>query len=319
MEAISRLTINLGCLELFKGIMDNLSEGVYVIDSNKKILYWNEGAAKITGYTPGQAVGYRCGKEMLCHTDDYGTVLCDCYCPFDRALNEGTRSEYEIVLKNNNGQIIPVMTEVMPIKNAEGLIIGAAQVFRDLTRYHETEERLVMMKKFAMEDPVTLVGNRRSIESVLDARFREFERYDLKLGVIFADINNFKQINDTFGHGVGDQVLARVAGSLKETIRKVDTVGRWGGDEFVCVVPHTGTQEIEMLAERLRMNVRKLQIDLGSTVKFRPSVSVGTAIVKTGDTPDSLVQRADQLMYKNKRKVREYCFGKKILEQGMLL
>jgi PleD family two-component response regulator len=74
-----------------------------------------------------------------------------------------------------------------------------------------------------------------------------------------------------------------------------------------------------MLAERLRMNVRKLQIDLGSTVKFRPSVSVGTAIVKTGDTPDSLVQRADQLMYKNKRKVREYCFGKKILEQGMLL
>ncbi|HOC99148.1 MAG TPA: GGDEF domain-containing protein, partial [Myxococcota bacterium] len=90
--------------------------------------------------------------------------------------------------------------------------------------------------------------------------------------------------------------------------RKIDTIGRWGGDEFVCVVPHTDGEELDVLAERLRVNVRRLQIDLDENRRIRPSLSIGTATIRPGDTTDSLIARADLAMYENKRLVKAACY-----------
>lgn len=301
-------TISLGSLEIFKGVMDNLVEGVYVVDMERRIVYWNEGAAKITGYSRNQVLGYRCGRDLLAHTDPQGILMCDRDCPLERALRDGIHTECESMMQNNGGYPVPVLVEVMPIRSRQGRIVGAAQIFRDHTRFRETADRLMQMKRVAMEDPVTHLGNRRRVETVLQARIREFERYGLSMGVIFADINNFKLINDTFGHDVGDRVLEDVATAFRQTVRRIDTVGRWGGDEFVCVVPHTDGEELDVLSERLRINVRRLQIDLDEHRRIRPSLSIGTATIRPGDTTDSLIARADLAMYENKRLVKAACY-----------
>ena len=301
-----RPEISSAWLDVFKGVMDNLVEGVYVIDTEKRIVYWNEAAAKITGYLRTQVLGGRCGHAMLGHTDIRGVPLCDGQCPMEMALG-GRRTEVEVMVFNSAGEPIPVLMETMPVRNAHGRIVGAAQVFRDHSRFHETAERLIQMKHAAMEDPVTHVGNRRRIQGVLEARLREFDRYGMQVGIIFADINDFKRINDTWGHETGDRVLEAVARVFRQTIRRVDTLGRWGGDEFVCVIPHAVCDEIESMADRLRMNVRRLVITLDDKSRFRPSLSVGTAVVRPGDTPETLVGRADLAMYEHKRQVKAAC------------
>ena len=117
------------------------------------------------------------------------------------------------------------------------------------------------MKRVAMEDPVTHLGNRRRVETVLQARIREFERYGSSMGVIFADINNcLLTIRSAM---MWDRVLEDVAAAFRQTVSKIDTIGRWGGDEFVSRGSHTDGEELDVLAERLRANVRRLQIDLG--------------------------------------------------------
>lgn len=291
-------------LEVFKGVMDNLVEGVFVIDADRRIVYWNEAASTITGYTRGQMLGGCCGRELLAHTDIKGQPLCDGICPMASVLTTGTKIETEAIVFCASGEAIPILLEAMPVRNAQGRVVGAAQVFRDHSRYHEATERLNQMKHAALEDPVTHIGNRRRVQAVLEARLREFERYGMQVGVIFADINDFKQINDAWGHDVGDRVLESVARAFRQTVRKVDTLGRWGGDEFVCVIPHAVCDEIDAMADRLRMNVRRLVISLDESTRFRPSLSVGTAIVRQGDTPESLVSRADMAMYQNKRLVK---------------
>lgn len=294
-------------LDVFKGVMDNLVEGVCVIDSERRIVYWNEGASKITGYLRTQMLGGQCGRNLLGHTDEHGVPLCEGQCPMEKALTQGVRTETEVIVFNASGDPIPILVEVMPVKNASGRIVGAAQVFRDHSRFHEATERLVAMKHAALEDPVTHVGNRRRIQGVLESRLREYDRYGMQVGVIFADINDFKRINDTWGHDTGDRVLEAVARTFRQTIRRVDTLGRWGGDEFVCVIPHAVCDEIESMADRLRMNVRRLVINLDEKNKLRPSLSVGTAVVRSGDTPETLISRADMAMYEHKRQLKASC------------
>ncbi len=306
-EVVEKPGISAAWLDVFKGVMDNLVEGVFVIDARKRIVYWNEAATKITGYQRPDMLGGRCGPAILGHTDINGLPLCDGRCPMEQALANGVRTETEVMLFNSSGEPIPVLMEAMPVRNAHGRIVGAAQVFRDHTRFHETTARLQQMKHAAMEDPVTHVGNRRRVQGVLEARLREFERYGMQIGIIFADINDFKRINDTWGHETGDRVLEAVAMVFRQTIRRVDTLGRWGGDEFICVVPHAVVDEIESMADRLRMNVRRLVITLDDKSKFRPSLSVGTAIVRPGDTAETLVARADMAMYEHKRQVKAAC------------
>jgi len=299
--------INSAWMEVFKGVMDNLVEGVYVIDTNRHIIYWNEGATKITGFSRGQMVGTSCGRTLIGHTDEFGVNLCDGRCPMETALTQGTRTETEMVMFNASGEPVPVLVEVIPVRNSTGRIVGAAQVFRDHSRFHETAERLMQMKHAALEDPVTHIGNRRRVQAVLEARMREFERYGMQIGIIFADINDFKRINDMWGHDTGDRVLEAVARTFRQTVRRVDTLGRWGGDEFVCIIPHAVCDEIEAMADRLRMNVRRLVINLDDHNKFRPSLSVGTAVVRDGDTAESLINRADLAMYEHKRQVKAAC------------
>jgi len=157
-----------------------------------------------------------------------------------------------------------------------------------------------LMSKLAMTDSLTLVDNRRQLEKYLDDEIKRADRHRLPLAVIMFDIDNFKRINDRFGHATGDIVLVKTAQIVRESLRTSDHFGRWGGDEFLCVATNTDEDTAIRLAERLRKELEQAKIH--ETIPI--TGSFGVTRFTRGDTPDGLVRRADIGLFRAKNSGR---------------
>lgn len=157
-----------------------------------------------------------------------------------------------------------------------------------------------LMSKLAMTDSLTRVDNRRQLEKYLDEEVKRADRHRLPLAIIMFDIDQFKRINDRFGHSTGDGVLIHVARVVSDSLRSSDHFGRWGGDEFLCVATNTDEDTANRLSERLRKQIEEAQIH----ESFPVTCSFGVTRFVRGDTPDSLVRRADMGLLRGKAKGR---------------
>jgi diguanylate cyclase (GGDEF)-like protein len=199
-----------------------------------------------------------------------------------------------------------------------GLQAGADDYLRKPFDRHELEARLLVGKRIvamqaelvaakhqlwllASRDSLTNVWNRRGILEILERELARNERWpEEPLSVMLADVDHFKKINDTFGHPAGDRVLATVAGVLAEHCRVYDSVGRYGGEEFILVLPRTGPQEAAAVAERLRSAVERCQVPFRGNVEVRISIGVAATTPRRGQNLEDLLERADQALYRAK-------------------
>ncbi|MCC5881957.1 MAG: diguanylate cyclase [Halomonas sp.] len=164
-------------------------------------------------------------------------------------------------------------------------------------RYRELHERNTKLQWLAYTDPLTQVANRQRIERLLEAELTVADKGGSPLALLLFDIDHFKSINDTHGHGVGDQVLHRVAQIAQAQLRDSDHLGRWGGEEFIAVVPGCDLELAQELAWRLCRSLNECRI----APVGRVTASFGIAVSQPGDTSRKLVQRADRAMYCAKR------------------
>lgn len=283
----------------YKALLDNLYDGVYFVDRERIITYWNRGAERITGYTLEQVMGTCCADNLLMHVDESGTRLCEAGCPLLQCLQDGEPRENEVYLHHREGHRVPVVVRIGPIRDAEGAIVGAVETFTDNSRQHRSRQELEALRQMALIDPLTGVGNRRYTQDTLDARLRERERYQWECGVIFGDIDHFKSINDRLGHDTGDRVLRMVAQTLSNAVRGFDFVGRWGGEEFVIVLTHADGGTLHTIAERCRALVEgsSVQTDEGPVTA---TMSLGATLARENESADAVLKRADELMYRSK-------------------
>ncbi len=151
-----------------------------------------------------------------------------------------------------------------------------------------------------LEDPLTGLGNRRAYQKRIEEELSRFDRYQTPLALVVCDLDHFKQINDTHGHLAGDRVLRVVAQLLLRLTRKSDFVGRYGGEEFVVLLPNTNEKTAYLVAEKLRSSLEKLPFESGGR-KIPVTMSMGLTQAREGDTPDKLFQRADKLLYQAKK------------------
>jgi diguanylate cyclase (GGDEF)-like protein/PAS domain S-box-containing protein len=284
--------------DFYKTLLDNLYDGVYFVDRDRRITYWNKGAERITGYAAHEVEGKRCADSILMHVDDKGNVLCTGCCPLSEAMQGGELKSTEVYLLHKDGHRVPVAVRVAPIRAADGTIIGGVEIFNDNTSGIAALERVAEFEKLAYVDPLTGLPNRRYTEITLAARSEEMQRYGWPFGVIFIDIDRFKQINDQCGHDVGDEVLAMVARTLSKAVRSFDIVGRWGGEEFLAVVANVERDELIATANRFRALVEQ-SIHPAHTA-LHVTVSIGVARARPEDTVADLLKRADRLMYESK-------------------
>ena len=284
----------------YKDLLDHIADGVYFVDRDRTITYWNHGAERLTGYSSEAVVGKRCQDDLLCHVDGSGTRLCYDGCPLTATICDGKGHEAAVFLRRKEGRRVPVWVRVQPLFDSDGLIVGGVEIFTDNTAQAEAHRRMKELEKMAFLDQLTGLPNRRFMDIALQTALNEFQLHQQSFGVICIDLDRFKEINDGYGHAVGDLVLKETAQTLKNAIRSTDSVGRWGGDEFTAIVHYAHDGLLATIAERCVTLVREVAIHLGDGRKLSTSVSVGATLARLEDRIEDLLHRADEQLYRSK-------------------
>ncbi len=280
-------------------VLDNLSDGVYYVDRERRILYWNNGAEQITGFSSEEVLGRRCKDNILNHCDEAGTILCGSRCPLVDTMRDGQQREVHAYLHHKDGHRKPVRIRAAPIHDAEGRVIGAVETFHDNSALIASHHRASELERASMSDPLTGVGNRRLGEAILAGWLEEQRLSGEAFGVLFLDIDHFKTVNDRFGHEVGDHALRVVASTLVDTCRHHDEVIRWGGDEFIVLLEGARAATLSLVAERSRVLLGQCRVMSGER-KVALTISIGGTLAAAGDTAELIVRRADGLLYRSK-------------------
>jgi len=262
-------------------LLSSLPVGVIVVDSRTcRIEEVNDEAADIMG----------AGREEIA-----GRVCFDFFpgsggrCPVIDSQKEISRAE--MVLRRADGTEITVLKTVRRLHTGQGDKL--VEAFTDITENKRLEERLYCL---SITDPLTGAYNYRYFARKIEEEIERVRRNGNQFSLIMLDLDRFKSINDRFGHQAGDLVLQKVVETIKNRIRKIDVLARWGGEEFVILLPDTGIKNAASLAEELRIKLSGLNIPGVGKV----TASFGVAGYCPGDTADQLLNRADRMMYEAK-------------------
>ena len=152
---------------------------------------------------------------------------------------------------------------------------------------------MVQISALATYDPLTRLYNRSSLTNRIEDEMARVKRTKDTFTIIYLDVDNFKSMNDRFGHETGDRVLQKLSELLVENVRRNDAVGRWGGEEFLVCLPHTDHDEGMIVAEKLRQAVATEDFEIGESV----TCSFGLTVYEEGETIDTLIARADEHLY----------------------
>jgi diguanylate cyclase (GGDEF)-like protein/PAS domain S-box-containing protein len=285
-------------------VLDSLYDGVYFVDSSRTILYWNKGAEKLTGYSAEDVVGHCCSDNILMHTDDCGRLLCLEGCPLSLTMLGGQRQEKEVYLRHKLGHRVAVSVRSAPITNRRGEIIGAVEVFTDITAKKRIERRVGELEGLVYLDALTGVPNRRYMELRVEQAVQEVAQFDRSIGLLMIDLDDFKQVNDQHGHDAGDIALKTLSKLLTQSLRSSNVMGRWGGEEFLVIVSGTTPEGLRAYAERCRKDIAWTKIPLPSGA-VQLTASIGATMIEHHDSRYAVVKRADELMYRSKIEGRD--------------
>ena len=257
------------------------------IDLDGVILSVSSACSDISGYSREELVG--CKHDILRHPDTTDEV----YKKIWETIRSGKVWSGELKNRKKDGSYYWVYSIISPQFDEKNNINSYASIKQNISDKKIIEE-------LSKRDKLTNLYNRAKLDEELTNEINSSNRYDTNLSMIMVDIDNFKSVNDTYGHLVGDSVLIQIARILKENIRESDTVGRWGGEEFVIICPNNDIHAAQKLAQKLRISIEDFEFDV---VKKQTS-SFGVSQLNKYDTIDSLIQRADKALYKAKESGR---------------
>jgi len=202
----------------------------------------------------------------------------------------------EFRILHGDGSIRWIECRSTPQKEADGGILWTG-ILLDITQRKRAEERVNTM---AITDGLTGITNRQAFGQLLEKEMERATRYASPLSLIMYDLDHFKRINDCFGHNTGDDVLKTIASLVSSNIRGIDLHGRWGGEEFMVLLPHTGLEAASEVAEKLRSLIAGHYFEKLGTI----TASFGVVELAPGESSRSLVQRVDDALYRAKKRGR---------------
>jgi len=289
--------------EFYKSLIDSLDSGVYLVDLDRRIVYWNETAHRMSGYTSEEVIGRWCGDGLLKHVDFEGNLLCGDGCPLKETMSDGITRQTDVFMKHKDGHRVPVRVIANPVYDRSGELIGAVETFNDITPDLVARMKIKKLTEAAQKDLLTGVTNRRAAERAIADAVAVWDRDRTPFGLLFVDLDNLKQINDQFGHPAGDAAIQVVARTLRALFRQDDLVARWGGDEFVVLVKDIDSELLEKLAAKAELGVKAAEMPEAYKGQGL-SVSIGATMSDEEDTAESIVARADRIMYRDKQQKR---------------
>lgn len=280
-------------LKVKANLLNEATDSIIVHDLAGNIKYANEAASRIRGLKQEDLMKYKF-QDLLTPRDRW------LYNEQMSSLIQKGSSVYEAENISKNGGIIPMEIHARLIESGNNKMV--ISIGRDITERKKTENELIYM---ATHDNLTGLPNRGLLNDRLEMALAQAARYKKKLVLMMLDLDNFKQVNDEFGHNIGDKLLKQVADRLLSQLRKTDTIARLGGDEFVIVLPEVDSvQDAENIANKVLRSFRKPFKINGNEINI--TTSIGIAFYpKDGEDIETLMRIADQNMYKAKHKGRD--------------
>lgn len=276
--------------ERYRLLAENAWDVIWTMELDGSISYVSPAVERMRGITPDEA---KMQTLDQIHPPASAAKVTEYFTTLYGAMAAGTvppayRGEHEYYRKD--GSIMLGELDVIPQVNADGRVIRILGVTRDISERRIFEDEL---NRLAVTDPLTGVWNRRQGELLFSADLSEARRYGPALSLLAIDIDHFKEVNDTFGHHVGDLVLIELTRRLGSHLRASDVLARWGGEEFVILMRHCTLAESLPLAEKMRALVADGPFPEVGTV----TVSIGVAELQPDDDLATWLDRADRAMY----------------------
>jgi diguanylate cyclase (GGDEF)-like protein/PAS domain S-box-containing protein len=289
--------------EDYFNIINNIHDGVYFVDRERKITFWNKGAERISGFTADEVMGKSCLNSILTHIDCDGNYLCEQGCPLQATMDDKKLHEDTVYMHHKDGHRIPVHVRTSPLMDKNEKVIGGIEIFTDVSKQEANLLHLKELEKLALIDALTSLANRRYIEREIVNRLSEMERFNVPFGLLFMDLDYFKSINDMYGHEAGDDVLRYVAKSFTTNSRPFDLYGRWGGEEFVAIIRNVDVEQLKGIADRVRQLIQESYI-MREKETIVVTISIGATLAKVDDSLEEIIRRADENMYRSKKNGR---------------
>lgn len=272
-------------------IFNTAASAMRVVDREFNVVRVNQAFLDMADVNIEDCVNRKCYETFsgpVCHT---------CNCTLVKVIESNGRIEYEANKRCSCGEEIPCLIVATPFRRPDGTIIGIVEDFRDMTKQKKAEEEI---RYQATHDPLTGLVNRMHFNEELSRCVMEMYRTRQKLCVMFLDLNKFKEVNDSYGHSVGDKLLIEVSKRIVACVRKHDTVARLGGDEFTLILPQISQKEDAVkIARKIAYEIdQPFYID---EHLIRTSVSIGIAVYPDdGEDTKTLMINADSAMYRAK-------------------
>ena len=285
--------------KMYLSIINNLRDGVYFVDPDRRITFWNRASEEISGYTAGEIVGRKCDDNLLSHIDGDGRPLCITGCPLFATMIDNKHRREHVFLRHKDGHRISTMINVFPMIDEDGQTIGAIEIYTSGAPMAADDDLIGQLSDMAMNDELTGLPNRSYLESFLEFKLKAFYRFNQLFAVMMLDIDELIAFNEDHGHDNGDVVLKGFSASIRESVGKHDLFGRWGGDKFLGIFSLNQPDDAAIIGEKLRMLVDTTQVPCEGE-RLSVTASIGMAIVGEADTVESLVERAGKLMYNSK-------------------
>ncbi len=275
-------------------LLDNLRDGVVFIDSRCRIQTWSQAVEVMTGISNRNAVGSEISPEIFNLTDPMGKPISAQQCPFAACVRTGKHQQVEYRIVGRSGREVKAEFKIIPVAGEGESIKGAVIVIQDSSVQLDLQRQLKDLYAMSMLDPLTRVANRSEFERVLNEYVRAHNSTDFECSLIICDIDFFKQINDNYGHNVGDQALISFAQLLKKFVRSHDVVARYGGEEFVILCANCDIDAAMERAEEIRVTLTKTpqQMLNGKCI----TASFGVSQLKKSDTATEFFVRADHAL-----------------------
>lgn len=265
------------------------------ITDKRGIIQWvNSAWVELTGYSKEESIGQ---STRIIKSEKHDALF---YKNMWNTILAGRVWRGDLVNKRKDGSLYFEEETITPVLDGQGNVTHFIAIKLDVTKRKQAESDL---KRLARTDALTGVNNRRHLFELAEHEFEVAKRYGHPLSVIMFDLDHFKNINDTFGHALGDHMLERVTQVAHSELRDVDLIGRYGGEEFVIVLPVTSAQQAWLLAERIRSGVEALRVETDNGPAF-VSLSIGIAemLHEPQDVAvENVIRRADEAMYAAKQ------------------
>ena len=283
----------------FNILLNQVQDGVYCLDKDRRIVFWGKGAEQATGFERAEVLGKQCPEDIALLVDHEGSAIASEKCPIIATLADGTIRSSELFLRHKEGYRLPISLRVIPVIREDGELIGAAAVFTDMSPKVTIPMNITDLEHRGLLDLETGIPGRKFLDMLLAARLDEYQRYALPFGLIYVDVDNYAKILERYGRFDAVKILRMISRTLHKNIRYFDMVGRWDVEEFLIVLLNIDESRLDIVANKLRLLVADSYITV-ETGTLGATVSMGACLVQRYDSIEGLTKRAEQLMLHSK-------------------